>query len=258
MRPVAIRVLGHDGRMISSSKSAYRRARPTNIAVFNSHVAVAAGEGEVQNLWRGDLDLTLWEERLAALARLLDRRLYLFYECDGREVYDAASVERSLAIFHPYGLPLIPERTATYIARASDGTLRLVIPPDTRDRFRARVFLHRPRLWRFWCIETRKRETHDADGETSRFHYLGSREEGRSPLLVLATARRSAALEQLRHVELTWYPSEREGRQALRALIDLGPHLRVGRFVVWVRLIIWPAFMYELLVGFSRQRRDDE
>src|SRR5665647_1047954 len=93
MRTLAIRVLGHDGRMISYSKSAYLSSRPTNIAVFNSHVAVAAGKGEAQNLWRGDLDLTLWEERLAALARLLDRRLYLFYESDGREVYDASSLE---------------------------------------------------------------------------------------------------------------------------------------------------------------------
>jgi hypothetical protein len=256
MRALAIGVLGHDGRMISHSKSGYRVRRPSNIAVFNSHIAVTLTEGHVRNLWRGDLDLTLWEERLIVLARLADRPLHLFYESDGHETYDGAAQKRALATFHPHGGTIIPLRPASYIARADDGTLRFVIRPDTRKRFSWRVLAHRPKLWRFWHLELRCREQEEALRQRSKMLYVGSRSIGRAPLLVIATSMRRAALESIRSFELTWYPAHGEARPAGRSLLHLMPHLRVGSMLVWARLIVWPGFMYELLLGFSRQQRD--
>jgi hypothetical protein len=256
IKKLAIDVLGHDGRMISHSRPDYRARRPSNIVVSNSHIAVTLSDGDVRNLWHGDIDLTLWEERLIVLARLADQPLHLFYESDGHETYDRAAQKRALATFHPHDGTLIPLRTASYIARADDGTLRFVIWPDTRKRFSWRVFAHRPKLWRFWHLELRYREQEEAPLQRSKMLYVGLRSIGRAPLLVIATSMRRAALETIRRIKLTWYPADGETRCAERSLLDLTPHLRVGSMLVWAGLIVWPGFMYELLVGFSRQQSD--
>lgn len=117
--------------MISESKSGYKRARPTNAAIFNARVVVALSDGYAENVWAGDLDLTLWEQRLAVLARLLDRRVYLLYESDDRGTYPREPHGFAVACFSPTGETKIPERHSSYIVRASDGVLRRVISPTT-------------------------------------------------------------------------------------------------------------------------------
>lgn len=70
----------HHGRMISGSKSAYRRAYPHHVVVFNAALADAHGN----DLWRGDLDLTVDEPKLVSLAADLGATLHLLYEGDAR------------------------------------------------------------------------------------------------------------------------------------------------------------------------------
>jgi hypothetical protein len=61
LKASAERLLGHEGRMISMSKSGYLRSRPENVAVCNSRIVVA-DSGRFEFLWSGDIDLTLWEQ----------------------------------------------------------------------------------------------------------------------------------------------------------------------------------------------------
>lgn len=89
-----------EGRIISPGKSKYRRLRPSNAVVFKSRVVVALSEGYAENVWWGDLDLTLWEQRLATLARLLERRVYLVSEADRRNAYPREPREFAIACFH--------------------------------------------------------------------------------------------------------------------------------------------------------------
>lgn len=84
----------HHGRMISGSKSGYRREHPDNVAVFNAALADANGT----DLWRGDLDLTVDEPKLVALAADLGTTLHVLYESDAR------LIGRS----EPYRLDLAP------------------------------------------------------------------------------------------------------------------------------------------------------
>jgi hypothetical protein len=90
------------GRMITGSKSGYSRAHPDHLAVFNATIADEAGT----DLWWGDLDLTLDEPKLAALAATLDLVLFVFYEGDvvGRELYGwALDPASAVARFTPIG-----------------------------------------------------------------------------------------------------------------------------------------------------------
>ena len=57
--------LGHNGRMLSSSKSAYSSAHPGHRIFFNGNVYDLQGN----KLWYGDVDLTKDAAALAAVAR---------------------------------------------------------------------------------------------------------------------------------------------------------------------------------------------
>ncbi len=72
-------VLGHNGAMISDSKSGYLGRYPDNDVVFNSNVCVASGK-----IWHGDLDLTKSEAKLQELADRLGEAVYILREHDGR------------------------------------------------------------------------------------------------------------------------------------------------------------------------------
>lgn len=73
-------LLGHSGRMIAGSKSAYRKCFPKNLIVFNANVVVE-GLGKV---WHGDFDLTRDEALLVRLAELTDREVYVLPEMAAR------------------------------------------------------------------------------------------------------------------------------------------------------------------------------
>ena len=75
--------LGHQGFMISASKSGYRAANPKNLVVFNANVIVINGK-EYSKIWYGDLDITKSSKSLRDLAESLDRTVYVLRENDGR------------------------------------------------------------------------------------------------------------------------------------------------------------------------------
>ncbi len=71
-------VLGHRGRMMCGSKSAYFNMHPDNVLVFNAVVCI-----KKRKIWCGDLDVTRDEHMLKALAEALGQKVYVLRESDG-------------------------------------------------------------------------------------------------------------------------------------------------------------------------------
>jgi hypothetical protein len=67
-------------RLLSYSKSIYRKTYPDNEAYFNANIFNEFG----QKVWHGDLDLTLDEKNLRKIAKLMGTNLYVLREMDGR------------------------------------------------------------------------------------------------------------------------------------------------------------------------------
>ncbi len=66
-------------RLISGSKSGYRKRFPDHEVYFNANIFTENGK-----IWHGDLDLNLDSERLQSLANELQTDLYVLFEMDGR------------------------------------------------------------------------------------------------------------------------------------------------------------------------------
>jgi hypothetical protein len=77
------KILGIHGRMISGSKSGYRKHYPDNLVVFNSNMVVVTETG-ASKVWFGDVDITLDREKLKQVAKELDGTVFIIYEMDGR------------------------------------------------------------------------------------------------------------------------------------------------------------------------------
>ena len=244
--------LGSPGRLISSSKSGYREDNPDHVPVFNANVALSPA----RKVWHGDLDLTLDEPLLLDLARRTGRIVYVLYEHDGRFRHEQEPLVAE-AVFSA-----TPSGHARHrheqIERARDGTLRKrPALPDTRRRL---MLVHgRPRLWRFWQIETRRGHEIDRDGDSSLLIYSGRGGRGgpdtpHSPLLalVLAHGRRPWSMS----VEWTWYPSAK--RHAPRPLVNLRLRRRRGRLRPMLGIRLHPGLAYELRLGLTLKQASDQ
>src|SRR3989304_4102841 len=70
----------HIGRIISMSKSGYRKHFPNNVAVFNANV-ISKSYGKI---WFGDLDITIDDSALKKIAEEIGEPLYVLREMDAR------------------------------------------------------------------------------------------------------------------------------------------------------------------------------
>lgn len=68
------------GRMISWSKSTYRKMNPDNIVIFNANIFTE----EDGKIWFGDLDVTLDADTLKSLSKQMGKKLYILSEHMGR------------------------------------------------------------------------------------------------------------------------------------------------------------------------------
>jgi len=75
------------GRMLSSSKSAYREKYPENEVYFNANIFVL-GEGKI---WFGDIDITRDRQILEEISVSIGKRLFILKELDGRFENDTLS-----------------------------------------------------------------------------------------------------------------------------------------------------------------------
>jgi hypothetical protein len=85
---IAERILGPVGRMIAASKTRYGKEHPDHVVVFNANLCVVP-HGKI---WHGDLDLTLDEELVSALAHAIDETVYVLYERGARFASEQAPV----------------------------------------------------------------------------------------------------------------------------------------------------------------------
>jgi len=114
---VAEQILGPVGRMISASKASYSDRHPDNVPVFNANICTA-GRGKI---WFGDLDLTLDEPQLLALAQALAQRVYVLYERAARFANaDGPALHEAVVAVGPDATVQLDRWTM----RAPDGRLR--------------------------------------------------------------------------------------------------------------------------------------
>lgn len=117
--------LGRSGRVLSYSRSAYRRDHPDHAVHFNAGICVAR-DGLPVLIWEGDLDLTLDEANLVAYARAVEETLYVLYEGERPDRFSGARGEAlrraALVVDFDGDVGFI----GTRIRRATDGTLRRV------------------------------------------------------------------------------------------------------------------------------------
>lgn len=113
VREKCLSIVGHEGRMISGSKSGYRRWRPRNVAVFNANICTV----EHGKVWHGDIDLTFDEPLLRSLAAALGTEIYLLYEMDARfETEHTPAINRYLYKTDG-GRGVMGENIAQYVER---------------------------------------------------------------------------------------------------------------------------------------------
>jgi len=73
-------IMGSPGRLINMSKGRYRYENPRNLVVFNSNIFTQSGK----KIWYGDIDVTTNEQDLIDLNKVINEKIYLLYEMDGR------------------------------------------------------------------------------------------------------------------------------------------------------------------------------
>ena len=93
-------VLGIPGKMISGSKSLYRKHYPDNMVVFNSNLCTR----EYGKIWYGDIDITRSKDDLIRVSEILGRDIYILYEMDARfENEDSPLFDEYVIRFSPNG-----------------------------------------------------------------------------------------------------------------------------------------------------------
>jgi hypothetical protein len=93
------RVLGYSGRMISGSKSGYRKVYPENVAVFNANLVIEDA-GKYVKIWHGDVDLTIDAEKLLKISEKTGKKIYVLFEMDARfDTEEVPAINRHVASY---------------------------------------------------------------------------------------------------------------------------------------------------------------
>jgi hypothetical protein len=261
LEAIAVECLGRAGRLLSASKSGYLKAHPDHLVAFNANVCVNSDK-----VWWGDLDLTLSEQALRALASRSSGTVSLVGEHEGRFEQEARPlVERALYSVTPNGYIRLGNLWEFSYRRDADGQLYRVLPPPARVR-RPR----RPGLWRFWRRERRSWQTRRLHGPDWMHEVvlgspgqLGAAQDGqrsdRYPFLVLGFGRSIRRFDNavVAASRITWYPTT--GYCWLPGF-RLKPHWRIGRSELRLFWIVQPGLIWELAADWTRlrQEHDDE
>jgi hypothetical protein len=125
--------LGHPSRLISWSKSGYRRQYPTHLVVFNAGAYTADGV----EIWWGDLDLTLDEGEIRDLAKRLGEKLFVVHEGFRWQYRHAPGEERAFAETVAQNAVVIADADGgvsvsdRWAARDGSGTIRSLAAEQT-------------------------------------------------------------------------------------------------------------------------------
>ena len=109
--------IGPPGRILALSKSGYLETHSGNVVVFNANIAVKGGK-----ISFCDVDLSIDEPKLLALAARLGETVYVLSERDGRFANeDAPLLERAVYSATPDGHTRYQPK---WIERGRDGRLQ--------------------------------------------------------------------------------------------------------------------------------------
>ena len=105
--------LGQPGKIISGSKSGYRKSRPENLTVFNANLCIDEGK-----VWYGDIDVTRLKSLLQEIADLTGKKLYVLFESDGRfEHEEDPRLKQATVVFCPGEKPKLRADLLLYRSR---------------------------------------------------------------------------------------------------------------------------------------------
>lgn len=83
IKQLLLNKLGYTGKLISGSKSGYRKAYPLNMVFFNANICVIDGKKTVK-VWWGDIDVTLSRNLIKKIANETQEDIYILCEMDAR------------------------------------------------------------------------------------------------------------------------------------------------------------------------------
>lgn len=119
--------LGAPGRVISGSKGSYRASHPGHLIVFNSSVLTGAGE----QVWRGDLDVTLDEEKLTRAARAIGKVIFVLREGASSRLEGGEALARAVVCARPTeARVVVGEGYEDLLERNVDGSLIFLPAPE--------------------------------------------------------------------------------------------------------------------------------
>jgi hypothetical protein len=102
-------VLGICGKLLSYSKSRYRKDNPKDIILFNSNIFIEI-DSIPRKVWFGDLNVTKQKEQLQELSKKLNTKLYCLYEYDGRWLSEEKTdLARAVVVFNTHADPILRE-----------------------------------------------------------------------------------------------------------------------------------------------------
>lgn len=83
------------GRMVSNSKSRYRKQYPYNKVLFNANIFVQNINNELEKIWWGDIDLSLEGDILKKIAIETNQTFYIYDESSGRWEIETINIDKA-------------------------------------------------------------------------------------------------------------------------------------------------------------------
>lgn len=87
--------LGDVGNILSSCRTRYRKTHPNNLIIYNSNIFV-----DNVRLWNGDIDITISNDDLIEISKLLNKSIYVVFGEDKRLNNDITDTEKYCAVVY--------------------------------------------------------------------------------------------------------------------------------------------------------------
>jgi len=129
---VVVNTLGRTGKMLSGSKGQYRYDHPNHMVYFNANLVLSDGT----KLWYGDLDITVQEIDIRALAAKLSKTIHILPEMAARFEFESNPDLRQ-CVYHTDGEDVW--FNTEYYHRVDDRVVVKPILPLTEQELQVRV-----------------------------------------------------------------------------------------------------------------------
>ena len=87
--------LGDVGNVLSSNRTRYRKTHPNNLIIFNSNIII-----DNQKLWTGDIDITISNDDLIDISRIMNKDVYILFGADKRLKNDDTDTDKYCVVMY--------------------------------------------------------------------------------------------------------------------------------------------------------------